>query len=208
MASVCAMTSDQLEALGQRADNLFKSPVVLDLDGDKVLSISVDKQVLFDHEGHGELRATGWVDPGDALLVRDLNGNGLIDNGTELFGTGTRLDNGKPATNGYAALHRLDTNRDGTLNNLDAAFDQLQLWLDKNSNGHTEARELHSLSYEGIVAVSLKASASTRVDAGNRVALLSSYTTASGDTGLMADVWFRTKSAPEIKLVGTLDDAG
>ena len=34
----------------------------------------------------------------------DKNGNGLIDNGSELFGSGTRLASGERAGNGYLAL--------------------------------------------------------------------------------------------------------
>lgn len=47
------------------------------------------------------------------MLVRDLNGNGLIDNGTELFGNSTILSNNETAANGFEALKELDSNGDG-----------------------------------------------------------------------------------------------
>ena len=40
----------------------------------------------------------------DGLLVRDLNGNGNIDNGGELFGDLTQIADGVTAVNGFEAL--------------------------------------------------------------------------------------------------------
>lgn len=44
--------------------------------------------------------SSGWVQTGDALVVRDLNHNGTIDSGAQLFGDQTRLArqplNGRP----------------------------------------------------------------------------------------------------------------
>ena len=45
----------------------------------------------------------------DGILVRDINGNGLIDSGRELFGDETLLANGQKAAHGFAALRELDT---------------------------------------------------------------------------------------------------
>ena len=60
---------------------------------------------------------TAWVQGGDALLARDLNGNGLIDSQGELFGT---------ATAGFAALKALDSNNDNLINVTDATFGSLR----------------------------------------------------------------------------------
>ena len=66
-----------------------RDPLVLDLDGDGLELVGASAQVLFDHDANGIKTGTGWAKPDDALLVRDLNGNGLIDNGRELFGVDT-----------------------------------------------------------------------------------------------------------------------
>ena len=63
-------------------------PLALDLDGDGVETIAPNgySGALFDHNNDGIKTATGWIKGDDGLLVRDLNGNGAIDNGAELFG--------------------------------------------------------------------------------------------------------------------------
>ena len=56
---------------------------------------------------------------GDAFLAIDRNGNGSIDDGTELFGD----QNG--AAHGFAELAKFDSNHDGVINAQDDDFDKL-----------------------------------------------------------------------------------
>ena len=81
-----------------------RSPLIVDLDGDGVETTSGANGVYFDHDGNGFAEKTAWVGKDDGLLVRDINGNGQIDNGTELFGNNSVLSNGQKATNGFEAL--------------------------------------------------------------------------------------------------------
>jgi len=61
---------------------------VLDLDGDGAeLTGRSSISPLFDVDGDFYGERTGWVRPDDGLLVRDLDGNGTIDDITEMFGT-------------------------------------------------------------------------------------------------------------------------
>ena len=60
-------------------------PLTLDLDGDGIETVGTGAGVLFDHNGDGIKTGTGWIHPEDGLLVRDINSNGLIDSGAELF---------------------------------------------------------------------------------------------------------------------------
>ncbi|HGO9230708.1 TPA: hypothetical protein ACLBIB_002006, partial [Neisseria meningitidis] len=71
-------------------------PLALDLDGDGIETVATKgfAGALFDHRNQGIRTATGWVSADDGLLVRDLNGNGIIDNGAELFGDNTKLADG------------------------------------------------------------------------------------------------------------------
>lgn len=62
-----------------------RSPLVVDLDGDGVETVTAEGGVYFDHDANGFKENSGWVGQDDGILVRDINGNGIIDNGTELF---------------------------------------------------------------------------------------------------------------------------
>ena len=83
---------------------VMRSPLTLDLDGDGVETIPADSGVYFDHDGNGFAEKSGWVSKDDAILVRDLNNNGQIDDGSELFGDQTILSDGEKAANGFEAL--------------------------------------------------------------------------------------------------------
>ena len=133
---------------------------------------------------------TGWVSRTDGLLVRDINRDGIINNGGELFGEGTVLANGSKAADGYVALSAIDSNLDGVIDAKDAAFSQLLVWTDKDSDGISDTGELASLSDAGIASLSLNATASTEMNNGNLLGLMGSFTTTDGVTHTMGDVWF------------------
>lgn len=107
------------------------SPLVLDLDGGGIQTTAVNRYgAHFDLDANGFAESVGWVAPGDGLLVRDLDGDGVIDNGRELFGDHTVLQNGNNAANGFQALAELDGNADGKVDANDAAFASLRVWRD------------------------------------------------------------------------------
>jgi hypothetical protein len=107
-----------------------RDPLVLDLDGDGIETVGINPAapVLFDHDADGIKTGTGWINPDDGLLVLDLNGNGTIDTGRELFGDNTQMlpgvQGGNPFTgnaqDGYRALRQYDSNNDGQINSGDA----------------------------------------------------------------------------------------
>ena len=49
-----------------------RSPLVLDLDGDGIETITADGGVYFDHDGNLFQERTAWVAKDDALLVKDI----------------------------------------------------------------------------------------------------------------------------------------
>ncbi len=105
----------------------IRDPLVLDLDGDGIETVAANgfNGVLFDNNNDGIKMATGWIDSDDSFLVRDLNGNGLIDSGAEQFGDTTALSNGALAFDGFAALADLDSNGDGIVNVQDSSVNAL-----------------------------------------------------------------------------------
>ncbi|WP_271207009.1 calcium-binding protein [Klebsiella electrica] len=151
----------------------------------------VSSGVFFDHDGNQFAENTGWVAPDDGLLIFDRDGNGQIDNGSELFGNNTLLKNGKLAANGYQALQELDENKDGQLNSYDAIWTSLRIWQDGNSNGRVDEGELLSLEEAGVAAVGTGYSTSQYVDVqGNAHRQTGSITHIDGSVGQSTDVWF------------------
>jgi hypothetical protein len=138
------------------------------------------------------LKTPGWVTPTDSLLVRDLDADGTIDNGAELFGDSARLKNGQTAANGFYAMADLDDNHDGKLDNQDAAWSELKIWQDRDSDGITDAGELKTLDELGIQSINTGFTSTATTDSqGNRHLQQGSYTKADGSTGQAEDIWFK-----------------
>ena len=127
------------------------SPLVIDLDGDGIETTSMTGGTYFDHDGNGFSEKTAWAGKDDGLLVRDLNNNGQIDNGSELFGNNTVLSNGEKAANGFEALKDLDSNNDGVFNNQDTAWNEVKVWKDTNQNGIVDEGELLTLEQANVI---------------------------------------------------------
>ena len=96
------------------------SPLILDLDGD---GAEADGVTLFDHEGDGWSELTRWAGADDGVLVWDSNADGVINDGSELFGNNSVLGNGRKAAHGFAALAGFDSNGDGKVDSRDSGRD-------------------------------------------------------------------------------------
>jgi hypothetical protein len=148
--------------------------------------------VNFDLFADGQSVNAGWVSSGDGLLVMDRNGDGAINDGSELFGSSTTLASGQKAADGYVALRELDSNADGVISSDDALFAELRVWVDSNTDGVSTEGELKTLTSLGITSINTQATADISLDNGNVIGLTSSYETSDGKTHEAADVWFAT----------------
>ncbi len=171
--------------------NNTSSPLIIDLDGNGVETLPLKQGVYFDHTGNGFNIITGWVAPTDALLVRDINGDGLINNGGELFGDYTLLKNGQRAANGFDALIELDSNGDALFDTNDTAWNELMLWIDADSDAYSDSSEFYSLEELDIASINLNYQQINIIDAhGNHHRQFSTATTAGEDFRDIVDVWF------------------
>ena len=173
------------------------SPLVLDLTGAGFTLTSPENGVYFDLNDSGTAVRTGWTAANNlAFLVRDINHNGMIDNGGELFGSATMLKNGKRAANGFEALKDLDDNGDGMFSPQDSAWSEVKLWIDENHDGITQPNELYSLDQMGIQSISLSYAGVNEVDPfGNQTRERSTFQInrrGKAMVGMIIDIWFNT----------------
>jgi hypothetical protein len=135
----------------QAGDAIKKvDPIALNLSGGQV-ELSSDR-TAFDIDSDGTAEQVAMPAAGTYFLALDRNGNGRIDNGSELFG---------PATgNGFTELQALDTDKNGWIDQGDAAYSSLKLWSAPDGG-------LTSLSASGVGALLVGQRASTMFDVRN-----------------------------------------
>jgi len=166
------------------------TPIVLNLDGGSFGFSGTDDPVLFDLTDTGLAAAYSWTarEGGDGFLALDVNANGTIDSGRELFGNHTPLPAGGTAENGYLALSAHDSiasggNGDGLITANDAVFANLRIWIDWNHNGFSEPGELQTLASAGILSIEYSYHESARRDRHGNFIPYTSYALRQGPHG-------------------------
>jgi len=177
------------------------SPVLIDIGRNGFRFSGAGRSVFFDLYGSGEPIETTWVLPHqkDVFLFHDINGNGICDDGAELFGDGTRLilDGDILAPHGFAGLAQFDLpelggNDDGLITDQDDVWHELCLWYDKNADGISVHRETWMLYETPISKLEINPLPNSLVDQhGNKLKYWAkAYTDQLGISFDMVDVYF------------------
>jgi hypothetical protein len=177
-------------------------PLILDLNGDGILTTSLDDPVQFWIDLNGLREATAWTNPAteETFLWMDLNDDHAAQV-TELFGSRMIAPNGKYHAHGFEALEKYDRpelggDGDGQITHKDWLWSRLKLWVDRNHDGVSQPTEISVPSSHRIVALNLlRTDGDTYDENGNELYLVGSYVirTHGNDTEprLMADVEFK-----------------
>ena len=178
---------------GQLGDANFVAtvdPLILDLGAPGIDFTGLDDGVSFDINADGLPDQMAWTAGEDGILALDVDGNGTIDNGTEIFSPD--FAGGEHASS-LAALASLDGNGDGLIDANDAAYGSLQVWQDLDHDGVSDAGELTGLAALGITGINLGATPVDDYINGQQILSQGIFNYADGSTGSFAEVGFETE---------------
>jgi hypothetical protein len=135
------------------------SPILIDVAGNGFELTSLNDGVKVATRAGYQQTERAWSKPGsdDAWLVLDRNGDGVINDMSEMFGNTTpqpQPREGQPR-NGFLALTVYDANGDGVIDERDPIFGSLRLWQDENHDGISQPDELHPLPELGVAGISV-----------------------------------------------------
>lgn len=117
-------------------------PLVINLEsGSARLS---DQKILFDIDSDGDKESLHRLEKGSGYLALDKNGNGVIDDGSELFGT--------KSGDGFGDLAKYDEDGDGWIDEDDAIWDKLRIWCQNEDGTGT----LYSFREKNVGAICLQ----------------------------------------------------
>lgn len=171
------------ESLSFKAGDALIDPLVLNFDGNTVTMGNIKH--TFDLDLDGREDEFSFVGEGSGFLAIDKNGDGKINDGSELFGP--------TLGNGFEELSAYDEDGNMWIDESDSVFDKLLIWT-KDEEGN---EELHTLKAKDVGALYL-GSALTTFDLGdtqnNLVAKMresSLFLKENGGAGLLQEVDLR-----------------
>ena len=131
---------------------------------------SMENGVQFNFFGNGAIQ-TSWTAAGADIgwLAVDRNGNGTIDDGTELFSNVAPQPGSSSKANGFSALAVHDQpsmggNGDGMISSKDAVFSRLLIWVDKKHDGISQPSELLTMQQANVKSISVNYRLSWQTD--------------------------------------------
>lgn len=103
----------------EQYERVVTDPLVINLDSNPV-SLS-DKTFLFDINNDGVKEEISALSESSGFLAFDRNGDGIINDGSELFGTASG--------DGFADLAAYDSDGNGWIDEADEIFSKLKVWI-------------------------------------------------------------------------------
>lgn len=119
----------------------YCDPLVINLDTN-IAQVS-DQKFFFDLDQDGEEEEISTLKSGSGFLALDLNGDGKINDGGELFGT--------KSGDGFKDLAKYDSDGNGWIDEADEIWEKLLIWT-KDEEGNDK---LYHLSDLGVGAIGL-----------------------------------------------------
>ncbi|MCA9718981.1 MAG: calcium-binding protein [Myxococcales bacterium] len=178
-----------VEGVPELSDDGCDTPLVLSFDSrEPEYFPSWTSLSTFDISGTRGCNTTSWPTPTTPWLAIDLDKNGAIDGGHELFGTGSLLVSGRHASNGFEALSELDSNGDSVISPADDRFAELLLWSDYDGDRRSTGWELVPLASRGVDSIALGYEQRRVCDASGNCGIERSAFSFSGFKGQVIDV--------------------
>ena len=164
-------------------------PLIVDVNKNGKFDVTtIENGVNFSFTGTRS-QATAWLS-GDGFLFHDRNSNGVVDNGTELFGTDRSFDGG------FAHLAHFDSDKNGVIDHKDDVYKSLFVWVDTNMDGVSTKDEVTTLLKVGVMNIDVVAQSYNKSVNGNLIKKVSYGTlnnvtkqTLIGDVDLRTGVW-------------------
>lgn len=119
------------ECLSESTEYILTDPLVINLK-DVPDTIS-DQTFFFDLDCDGNAEEISRLTEGNGFLALDSNDNGIIDDGSELFGT--------KSGNGFKDLSVYDEDGNGWIDENDAVYSKLKIWT-KDPQGNDKLLDL------------------------------------------------------------------
>lgn len=125
----------------QTTQTILIDPLIINFDND--FASLTDEKIYFDLDSDGMPEQISTLQEGSGFLALDINKDGRINNGLELFGPNTG--------DGFGELSLFDSDNNNWIDENDPIYDDLLVWIKKDSKNDI----LKKLAETGIGAIHL-----------------------------------------------------
>jgi len=173
-------------------NDICDTPLVLRFDAQPIELIAAESTPMATFDISMQANScitTDWPSAATPWLAIDLDGNGSIDGGDELFGSGSRMADGSHARHGFMALAELDADANGKLDASDPRFAELRMWRDHDADRRSLPGELEALASAGITSIPVTWTSAIECDERGNCANQRASFEHAGGVGEVVDVY-------------------